>query len=633
MQPDKLGRYRIIEEIGRGAMGRVFLAHDPEIDRNVAIKMVQVFSGLPDLEQSEARERFLREARSAGKLLHPGIVTIFDVGEADGTSYLAMELVQGSTLADFCRAEALLPLGTVVDLICEVAEALDYAHAAGIVHRDIKPANLMRTPESTVKIMDFGLARAAEAQLTQDGALLGTPSYMSPEQIRGESLDGRSDLFSLGIVLFEMLTGEKPFPGDSISSIIYRIVNEEPKEAREVQPKLRPELDAFLIKAMSKDPADRFATGKEFARALRGAAGTLTEARVGPTGAEAPDVPPTERELPPSTRETPRRSSPMPYIIGAILLVALLAGAGYVFRDRLGIDFGMTPAEVLWETRVVTEPQGLTVLLDGSPLDPAAAGVVRFRPDGPFGLLTAENGCRTAEHELGPTDAGGEVILFIDPLELDWNLDPGVEGATASLNGEELGATPLDLQLDLCRENVVEVVAAGFSPASIVVPAQSTPTDARALLMGLALDALPMGTLVIPDAAVKLVFSINGERTDERELSLPVGEYELRFRNSAYWISGRTTVQVTAGETVTPSIRVPRLASLRIQVVPANSGIKIRRSGYKNWKALEYPFETKVAVGRYEVQATHPAGQVANRSVELKSGKNDPLRVSFGRSP
>ena len=214
MQPEQLGRYRIVKELGRGAMGRVFLAHDPEIDRSVAVKTIQIFSALPEHERAEARERFLREARSAGKLMHPGIVTLFDVGETEGLLYLAMEYVEGTTLDHFCVAENLLPVRSVVELVAGAADALDYAHHAGIVHRDIKPANLMRSGEQSVKIMDFGLALPAAGSLTQESVLRGTPSYMSPEQIRGATLDGRSDLFSLGVVLYELLTGERPFAGD-----------------------------------------------------------------------------------------------------------------------------------------------------------------------------------------------------------------------------------------------------------------------------------------------------------------------------------------------------------------------------------------------------------------------------------
>jgi protein kinase-like protein len=192
MQPRTLGRYEILGELGRGAMGRVLLAYDPQIDRKVAIKVVQ---GLVPLDDA-ARARFLGEARSAGRLLHPGIVTLFDAGETERTPYLAMEYVQGDSLDRFCAPDALLPVPVVVELVARAAEALGYAHRSGVVHRDIKPANLMRVDDSIVKIMDFGLAGGAEAGLGSEGGLLGSPSYLAPEQIRGGAVDGRGDLFS-----------------------------------------------------------------------------------------------------------------------------------------------------------------------------------------------------------------------------------------------------------------------------------------------------------------------------------------------------------------------------------------------------------------------------------------------------
>ena len=275
MSEQTFGRYRIVKELGRGAMGRVLLAHDPRIDRPVAIKTIQIFAGLPESERAAARERFLREARSAGRLSHPGIVTMFDVGEQDEVPYLAMEYVRGVELDGFCAVETRLPTGTVADLVARVADALDYAHREGVVHRDIKPANLMRVGETDVKIMDFGLAKDAGGNLTQEGTMFGTPSYMSPEQIRGEPIDGRSDQFALGCVLFEMLTGTKAFGGDSVSSVIFRVVHESPGGGAVASSDIPEPFAAVVTRALSKNPAERFPSAGEFAEALRRAAGTL----------------------------------------------------------------------------------------------------------------------------------------------------------------------------------------------------------------------------------------------------------------------------------------------------------------------------------------------------------------------
>jgi serine/threonine protein kinase len=275
MNPTELGRFVIVKEIGKGAMGQVFLADDPKIDRKVAIKTVVMPQGTSPEDAQETGQRFVREAQAAGKLLHPNIVTIFDVGEEEGVSFIAMEYIEGEALDRYARADALLPLGTVLDIVSQTAAALDYAHTHNVVHRDIKPANLMVLPDGTIKVTDFGLAKNPQANLTQSGVLLGTPSYMSPEQIQGTELDGRSDLFSLGVMLYELLTGVRPFEAESISTIIYRILYEDPRPPAAHNPALPPDVNLVLEKALAKSPERRYATGSALAADLRKAFATL----------------------------------------------------------------------------------------------------------------------------------------------------------------------------------------------------------------------------------------------------------------------------------------------------------------------------------------------------------------------
>jgi serine/threonine protein kinase len=260
MNLTKLGRFEILREIGKGAMGQVFLAHDPKIERQVAIKTIVLPPGTSQEEAQETSRRFLREAQAAGRLLHPNIVTIFDVGEDGGVSFIAMEFIEGETLEKYTRPGSLLPLWRVHDVISQTAAALDYAHQHHIVHRDIKPANLMLLRAGVLKVTDFGLAKSPSANLTQAGVLLGTPSYMSPEQIQGQDLDGRSDIFSLGVVLYELLTGTRPFEGDSISTIIYRVLYEDPRPPAVHNPALPPEMNLIVERALAKEPGERYAT-------------------------------------------------------------------------------------------------------------------------------------------------------------------------------------------------------------------------------------------------------------------------------------------------------------------------------------------------------------------------------------
>jgi serine/threonine-protein kinase len=262
------GRYEVLQEIGSGAMGAVFKARDPVMDRVVAVKTIHA-SALVGPLADQYRERFTREARAAGRLAHPGIVTVFDAGVEGDTPYLVMEFVPGRTLEDVLNAGEHYSLDRVCEIGQQLAEALGYAHANGVIHRDIKPANIQLTgnPERA-KIMDFGVAKLTQAQVTSTGTLLGTPAYMAPEQFTGMPLDGRSDLFSLGVILYWMATGDKPFTGDTITAVSYKIVHTEPIAPRQLNPGVPPPLEAIILKCLAKDPAARPQTGDELATDL-----------------------------------------------------------------------------------------------------------------------------------------------------------------------------------------------------------------------------------------------------------------------------------------------------------------------------------------------------------------------------
>src|SRR5947209_188721 len=265
MSIQTVGRYEITGELGRGAMGVVYKALDPTIGRTVALKTMRL--DVHGLDAKEMVRRFQNEARAAGVLNHPNIVTIYDAGEQDGIFYIAMEFIEGTTLHEVLAEQRVLATDEVLQLTRQIARGLDYAHSNGIVHRDIKPANIMITGNGTVKIMDFGIAKSG-GQVTNTGQVLGTPNYMSPEQVKGRQLDGRSDLFSLGVILYEMLTGEKPFVGQNVTTIIYKIVNENPITPRDLDVTVHPGLSAIVTKALAKAPDDRYQTGADLVRDL-----------------------------------------------------------------------------------------------------------------------------------------------------------------------------------------------------------------------------------------------------------------------------------------------------------------------------------------------------------------------------
>src|SRR5246500_3704632 len=270
----RFGRYEIVAELGRGAMGVVYQARDPQIDRMVAVKTISLWGQEPEEEPEEEKEfrlRFMNEAQAAGRLHHPGIVSVFDVGEnpENQDPYIVLEFVPGETLNRSLARERKLPLAKALKLAEALADALGYAHAQGVVHRDIKPANILITEDGHAKIADFGIAKLNLAHFTVPGRVVGTPAYMAPEQLVGEGVDGRSDLFSLGVILYAMVTGHSPFQGNSATTVCFKVANREPIAASALDMTLPPQLDAVISRAMAKDPKERYQRGSDLADDLR----------------------------------------------------------------------------------------------------------------------------------------------------------------------------------------------------------------------------------------------------------------------------------------------------------------------------------------------------------------------------
>ena len=271
-----LGRYEIEKELGKGAMGVVYLGKDPKISRVVAIKTMALSQEFEADELEDVKARFFREAETAGRLNHPNIVTMYDAGEEHDLAYIAMEFLKGKDLVTYTKQPNLLPLPKVLSIVARVADALGYAHSLNVVHRDIKPANIMYDPESdTVKVTDFGIARITDSSKTKTGMVLGTPSYMSPEQLSGIKIEGHSDLFSLGVSLYQLVCGKLPFEGDSMAQLMFRIANEPHTDILSIKPDVPPCVVAIINKALAKKIEDRYESGSAMAEAIRQCAASL----------------------------------------------------------------------------------------------------------------------------------------------------------------------------------------------------------------------------------------------------------------------------------------------------------------------------------------------------------------------
>ena len=347
MEPRTLGRYELLAELGKGAMGVVYRANDPLLDRQVAIKTVSM--SLDPQEMAEYEGRFYQEAKAVGSLNHPNIVTVYDVGKSGNLAYMAMEFLQGEELRSLMATGQPLPIARAVDIAAQVAEGLAYAHQNGVVHRDVKPANIMLSVTGHCKITDFGIARMRSAEVkTQTGIVLGSPRYMSPEQVAGKRAEPRSDIFSLGVILYEMLTGKPPFTGEDVTSVMFQIMNLVPPPPSSINARVPEVLDFIVAKAIAKVLDDRYASAEELAKDLREVAKQI-DTTVHMLTATRPPVPPrldpdAAQALIRSIPDTRRADAAELSTLGATPVPALGLSRAFDSLDatmRLAINTGM----------------------------------------------------------------------------------------------------------------------------------------------------------------------------------------------------------------------------------------------------------------------------------------------------
>ncbi len=525
----------MVGELGRGAMGVVYRALDPSIGRTVAIKTIRLADLTDPTERSRLRDRLLREAQSAGMLSHPNIVTIFDVGEEEGVAYIAMEFVDGPTLDRLAQTETLT--GTrVLQILAQAATALDYAHKRGIVHRDIKPANIMIHEKSVVKITDFGIARIQSQQMTHAGSILGTPSYMSPEQVQGHTIDGRADQFSLGVIAFELMTGEKPFSGDSMTALLYKIVRDDPPSPQRLNPSLSWPVETVLKRAMAKDPGERYASCSDFAKALENSTHsakgwaplppggshnlpTMMDARREAAAAMAVPLPAAGEELKSSLGWKLLR------VMRVLALVVLSAGVAS-FLMVLGYNYWVQRNErPISETTQAEPPPVVAEKPKPSPSEiPVINQPVAPKPETPPPAETAppkqEQPAPEPEKTPAPADGVLSARLVTNP--------PGAMAMVDS-RAELICKTPCALNLSNGR-HTLSVQLPGYRNALRIF---SLPEDAEVLVV---LDPAK-GTLMIKSNPSGGTILIDGQIRPERTpamIVVPAGTHKVEVQEAGY---------------------------------------------------------------------------------------------------
>ncbi len=661
----KIGRYEIAGELGKGAMGVVYKATDPNIGRTVAIKTLRI--DIHGTENEEILGRFKNEARAAGMMNHANIITIYDAGEHEGMFYIAMELIEGQTLQGLLKQEKALPLEKVTNIVRQVCAGLDYAHARGIIHRDIKPANIMITGDGTVKIMDFGIAKSGGTGMTSTGQVVGTPNYMSPEQVKGKPLDGRTDLFSVGVVLYEMLTGSRPFAGENVTSIIYKIVHENPPAPRELVDGLHPGLSAVVMKALAKAPEERFATGAEFARAVQAYPWFKTEVAAPPvevirfgsnsdaiaspapsaTGSALAVKPAGKAEPAPvsrpavkstpvldSTVEAPRLPDGPPApaktgrvnAIAAVVLLIVLAVGAYVGLHRAAPPANPPAADVHAGRE---SPQGATEAADGSTTKPG-----KHRSGGKEVAKAAPEGAKATPADLGDLQISstpfGASVTIDGKTDPDWvtpfaakRLKPGRHTVVFTFKGYQpetrqadvVAGTKLPLQVKL-------QVAQGF------LVLNSDPAGAEIYIDGRDSGQVTPARITVDAGQHRVALRKDGFKPKVTYADVALGE-SFNIASALAPGGGQggqpATSSAPSGQGSNPFRRLRRLFGkdpadsgvLEVRTLPRGAEIRLGNTAAPS----KSPAKFAVAPGNYKLTLSLPGFKPITRAVQIEKGK------------
>ncbi len=636
----RIGRYFVTGRIGRGGMGMVYRGRDEALDRDVAIKVLTA-EGVLD---GDSRRRFEIEAKAAARLQHPSILTVFELGGDRGVPFIAMELLPGADLESLLRSGEPMPLRERLDVMVQVLRGLAYAHEHGIVHRDIKPSNIRLLDDGTAKIMDFGIAKLGGTSLTRTGYMVGTIHYMSPEQVRAQPLDGRSDVFSVGVILYEMLAGRRPFAGEAATDVLYKIAHAEPLPLPpEALGEAGDRLGAIVAKALARDPAQRYASAGAMADAL---ADLLRDHNASLPAASAPrDVEALatarrlvkEGRLDDAARQVATLVQQRPDFLDARRLARAVARE----QARLARHAAPEPddfpeldatyqspattrqADTLVEAvpPTVAAPPPASVAADvpatGLPRRGAFVAVAIALAAAALAALFLRRGREPAPRPAAPVTpivaaVPAPAAEAVAPARLRVLTDP--PGATVSVDGEVVaGATPLDLEFDAGREHVVRALKSGFGAAEARVPAGRATGELRLTLE----PATPPGAVAVTAPyPVDVVFKgrtlVRAETAARVEL--PSGRQALTLVSEKYFL--RSTIDVEVRPGATAGVEAPPLGRVSIRAMPDNCEVSI------DGIFADYPpiLERPVASGRRTVAFKWPDGTRREEHVEVAKG-------------
>jgi len=660
MSPQKIGRYNITGELGKGAMGVVYKATDPNIGRSVALKTTRVDAH--GLETEDLLRRFRNEARMAGTLNHPNIVTIYDAGEQEGVFYIAMEYIEGETLHGLLSQHRSLPVEQVIDIVRQVCAGLDYAHAHGVIHRDVKPANVMLAAGGTVKVMDFGIAKAG-GTMTATGQVLGSPNYMSPEQVKGKPIDGRSDLFSVGVLLYEMLTGEKPFDGQNVTTIIYKIVSEDPIPPRELDVTIHPGLSAVVTKALAKVPDERYQTGAALAADLANyksfgtevganqsasttafpAVGDRTVVTAVPPSMRLPEpaTPPAAAPAPSRPSATVRVGSPpatnmrvLAGVVALLLIVALIAWQVYRRHQQPAPEAAATqtlpaeqqPAAPPAETATAPAPPATT------PETPSAepAPAPEPSPPQPAARAAPKPRAKAAVPVPPASPASSPVAVATDTGTVHVNSTPF--GATVTIDGSGAFVTPFDSSPLKAGTHAFSVSKLGWGTVQRkvdVVAGKTANLEVTLAVSGAVVEVQSDP----PGAAIVLDDKPTNKFTPAR-LAVPQGEHKVRLRMEGFK-DENTVVQLAEGQTLSLSPKLApakaskikrlfkggnspeNMGTLEVMTVPDGAHITLNDAAAPD----KTPAKVAVKPGKYDLAIILPGYKTVHRPVEIEKGK------------